>query len=101
MRQGKWILGTQFVEICEVDADSPFPILLLHHYYIGQLFWILYFPYEPGVEQVLDFFVDDLVPIWGEFPSLLPDGWILGIYLSLCMMISGSIPGISSLDKAK
>ncbi|KAL0696620.1 hypothetical protein Bca4012_063800 [Brassica carinata] len=101
MRQGKRILGTRFVENRKVDADPPFPILLFHHYHIGQPFWILYFTYEPGVEQVLYFFVNDFALSGANFLLFCRTCVCYGSTCSLCMVISGSIPGISSWDQAK
>ena len=41
---GKWkgVFGTCLVQVSEVDANSPLPILLSHDDDIGELFGILY-----------------------------------------------------------
>ena len=41
---GKWegVLGTCLVQVGEVDAKSPLPILLLHNDYIGKPVGVLH-----------------------------------------------------------
>lgn len=41
VRKRKKILWAGPIEICDVYANSPFPILLLDYVYIGHPLWIL------------------------------------------------------------
>src|SRR3954471_247706 len=73
-RQGKWVFGTSFVDIGEVDAKSPFPVRLAHDYRIGQPRRMEHSSDEACCFQLLDLFGDELLALHCLFPDSLLDG---------------------------
>src|SRR3954471_10724583 len=73
-RQGKWVFGTSFVDIGEVDAKSPFPVRLAHDYRIGQPRGMEHSSDEACCFQLLDLFGDEFLALHCLFPDSLLDG---------------------------
>ena len=75
--QGKAIFRTGSIDIGEVSAESPFSVCLFDEDYISQPVRVFYFSDSFGLEEFVNFFIDRLLPFWGETPSFLLD-WFEG-----------------------
>jgi hypothetical protein len=67
------IFGTCFVETRVVDAHPKLPVGLWDDHRIGQPPGVVDLPYEANVEQLLDFFTDEVLPLNGLLPRPLLD----------------------------
>jgi hypothetical protein len=59
------IFGTCLIETCVVDACPKLPVSLWDDHRIDQPPRMVDLPYEASVEQLLDFFTDEVVPLNG------------------------------------
>jgi hypothetical protein len=59
----KRVFGTCHIETCVVDAYPKLPILLRDDHRIGQPPRVVDLPYKASVEQLLDFFTDEVLPL--------------------------------------
>ena len=57
----------------EVNAESPFSVCLFDEDYISQPVRVFYFSDRFGLEEFVNFFIDRLLPFWGETPFFLFD----------------------------
>jgi hypothetical protein len=71
--ESKGVFGTCLVETCVVDAHLKLPIGLRDDHRIGQPPGVVELPYEVSVEQLLDFFTDEVLPLNGLLPGPLLD----------------------------
>jgi hypothetical protein len=76
--EGKRIFGTWLVETCVVDAHPTLPIGLRDDKRVGQPPRVVDLPYEASVEQLLDFFTDEVLSLNGLLLGLLLDGLASG-----------------------
>jgi hypothetical protein len=67
------VFGTCLVQTCVVDAHPKLPIGLRDEHKIGQPPRVVNLPYEANVEQLLDFFTDEVLPLNGLLPGPLLD----------------------------
>jgi hypothetical protein len=79
--EGKRVFGTCFVETCVVDAHLKLPVGLRDDHRVGQPPRVVDLPYDAGVEQLLDFFTDEVLPLNGLLPGLLLDRSGVGVDL--------------------
>ena len=63
------------VDIGEFNVESPFFICLFDEDYISQQVMVFYFSDSFGLEEFVNFFIDRLLPFWGETSSFLFDGF--------------------------
>ena len=78
-RQRETIFWACFVDVSEVDAESPLVVRFFDEYDIGQPFGIFHLSDFPCLEEFADLLVDCFLPFWREAPSLLLDwleGWV-------------------------
>ena len=99
-RLGKTIFWTGFVDISEVNVESSFVICLFDEDYISQPVGVFYFSDSFGLGEFVNFFIDRLLPFWGETSPFLFEGFEEGLMFSLCVITAGSIPPISSYFQA-
>ena len=71
--QREAILWACFVEVGEVDTESPLAILFLEEYYVSQPLRILHLPDRSCLEEFADLPVYGLLSFWPEAPPLLLD----------------------------
>ena len=62
-----------FVDVGEVDIESPFTIFFFDEYYVSQPLWILHLPDRSCLKEFADLLVDGFLSIWRETPPLLLD----------------------------
>ena len=62
-----------FVDVGEVDTESPFTICFFDEYYISQPLWILHLPDRSCLKEFADLLVDGFLSIWRKAPPLLLD----------------------------
>ena len=62
-----------FVDVGEVDTESPFSICFFDKYYVSQPLWILHLPDRSCLKEFADLLVDGFLSFWCEAPSLLLD----------------------------
>ena len=55
VRQRERVLWTGLVEVCEVYADYPLPVLLFDYGHVGYPFLVLHLANEPCAEQAFDY----------------------------------------------
>jgi hypothetical protein len=67
------ITGTCLVETCVVDAHPNLPVGLRDDHRIGQPPSVVDLPCEASVEQLLDFFTDEVLPLNGLLSGPLLD----------------------------
>ena len=61
------------VDICEIDAKSPFSVCFFDEKNVGQPLRIFCLPDYICLEELAHFFINCLLPFWGEAPSFLLD----------------------------
>jgi hypothetical protein len=83
---GKRAFGTCLVETYLVDAHLKLPVGLRDDHRIGQPPRVLDLPYEASVEQLLNFFTDEVLPLNGLLSRPLLD-WS-GIRVNLQMVLN-------------
>ena len=60
-----------FVDVGEVDTESPFTICFFDEYYVSQPLWILHLPDRSCLKEFADLLVDGFFSIWREAPPFL------------------------------
>ena len=78
-RQRETIFWACFIDVSEVDAESPLAVRFFEEYDVGQPFRIFHLSDYPFLEEFTDLLVDRFFPFWYEAPSLLLDwleGWV-------------------------
>ena len=71
--QREAILWTCFVDVGEINTESPLAICFFDEYYISQPIWILYLPNRSCLKEFVDLLVDGFLSLWCEAPPLLLD----------------------------
>ena len=77
-RQREIVLWACFVDVSEVDTESPLAIFFFDEYDVGQKLKILYLPDRSLLEEFADLLIDGFLSLWHEAPPLLLDrfeGW--------------------------
>ena len=74
-RQRETIFWARFVDVSDVDAESPLTIRLFDKYDVGQPFRIFHFSNCSRLEEFTDFLVDRFLPFWRKALPLLFD-WL-------------------------
>jgi hypothetical protein len=69
----KRIFGTCLVETCVVDAHTKLPVGLRDDHRIDQPPGVVDLPYEASVEQLFDFFTDEVLLLNELLPGPLLD----------------------------
>jgi hypothetical protein len=71
----KWIgvFWTCLIETGVVDAHPKLPVSLWGYDRIGQPHWVVDLFYEASLQQLMDLFTDEVLPLDGLFPWLLSD----------------------------
>jgi hypothetical protein len=83
--EGKSVFGTCLVETCVVDAHPNLPIGLTDDHRVGQPPRVVDLLYEVGVEKLLDFFTDEVLPLNGLLPGPLLDRSSIGVDLQMVL----------------
>ena len=76
-RQRETVLWACFVDVNEVDAESPLVVFFFDKYDVGQPFRIFHLSDCSRLEEFADLLVDRFLPFWRKAPPLLFD-WIEG-----------------------
>ena len=76
-RKRETILWACFVEVSEVDTESPLTVHFFDEYNVGQPFRIFYLSDCPCLEKFSDLLIDRFLPFWHEASSLFLD-WLEG-----------------------
>jgi hypothetical protein len=79
----KRIFGTCLVETCVFDAHPKLPVGLRDDHRIGQALGVVHLPYEANVEQLFDFFTDEVLPLNGLLSRPLLDRSGVGVDLQI------------------
>ena len=66
---------TGSVDIGEVNAELQIVVCLFDEDYFSQPVRVFYFSDSFGLEEFVNFFIDHLLPFWGETSSFLFDGF--------------------------
>ena len=77
-RQRETVLWTFFVDVSEVDTESPLAICFFDEYDVGQPLRILYLPDRSCMEEFANLLIDGFLSFWCKAPPLLLDqfeGW--------------------------
>jgi hypothetical protein len=85
MWEGKKVFGICLVETCVVDAHPKLPVGLRDDHGIGQPPRVVDLPYEASVKQLLDFFMDEVLPLNGLLPGPLLDWSGIGINIQMVL----------------
>ena len=72
-RQREVVLRACFVDVNEVDIESPLAIFFFDEHDVSQPLRILHLPDYSCLEEVADLLVDGFLSFWHEAPSLLLD----------------------------
>ena len=75
--QREAVLWTCFVDVGEVDTESPLAICFFDEYCVSQPLRILHLPDRSYLEEFADLLVDGFLSFWREGPPLLLD-WFEG-----------------------
>ena len=70
-RQREAVLWACFVDVNEVDTESPLAIYFFDEYDVSQLLRILHLPDCSCLEEFTDLLVDGFLSFWLEAPPLL------------------------------
>ena len=76
-RQREIVLWACFVDVSEVDTESPLAVCFFDKYNVGQPLGILHLPDRSCLEEFVDLLVDGFLSFWREAPPLLFD-WLEG-----------------------
>jgi hypothetical protein len=79
------IVGTCLVKTCIVDAHLKLPVGLQDDHWIGQPPGVVDLPYEASVEQLFDFFMNEVLPLNGLLPGPLLDRSGVGVDLQMVL----------------
>ena len=71
--QREAVLWACFVDVGEVDTESPLAICFFDKYYVSQPLRILHLPDRSCLEEFADLLVDGFLSFWREAPPLLFD----------------------------
>ena len=71
--QRETILWACYIDISEVDAESPLSVCFFDKYDVSQPFMVFYLSDCPCLEEFVDLLVDRFLSFWSEAPSLLLD----------------------------
>ena len=66
-------------EVCVIDADPPFFIWFLHHYYISEPFRVVNFLYEFSYKELFDLLADRHVTFRVKPSTLLDNKFVCKI----------------------
>jgi hypothetical protein len=91
----KRIFGICLVETSVVDAHPKLSAGLGNDNRVGQPPWVVDFPDEAGIEQLLDLFTDEVLPLNGLLSGLLLD-WS-GVRVDLQMVLNHLIGDLGHL----
>jgi hypothetical protein len=83
--EGKRVFGTCLIETCVVDAHPKLPVGLRDNHKIGQPPRVMDLPYEASVEQLLNFFIHEVLPLNGLLPGPLLDWSGIGVNLQMVL----------------
>jgi hypothetical protein len=83
--EGKRVFGTCLVETCIVDAHPKLPVSLWDDHRIGQPPRVVDLLYEASVEQLLDFFMDKVLPLNRLLLGPLLDWSGIGVNLQMVL----------------
>ena len=75
-RQREAVLWACFVDVGEVDTESPFAICFFDEYYVSQPLRILQLPDRSCLEEFADLLVDGFLSFWRKAPPLLLDRFV-------------------------
>jgi hypothetical protein len=81
----KGVFGTCLVEICVVNAYPKLPVGLCDDHRIGQPLRVVDLPYEASIEQLIDFFTDEVLPLNELLLGPLLDWSGVGINLQMVL----------------
>ena len=76
-RQRETVLWARFVDVSEVNAESPLAVCFFDKYDVGQPLWVLHLPDHSCLEEFADLLVNGFLSFWREAPPLLFD-WLEG-----------------------
>jgi hypothetical protein len=79
------IFGTCLIETCVVDAHLKLSIGLRDDHGIGQPLRVMHLPYEASVEQLLNFFTNEVLLLNGLLPGPLLDWFGIGVDLQIVL----------------
>ena len=77
--QRETIIWACFVDVSEVDVESPLVIRFFDEHDVGQPFRVFHFSNCSYLEEFVDLLVDRFLPFWNKAPPLLFDwleGWV-------------------------
>jgi hypothetical protein len=89
----KRIFGACLVETGVVDAHPKFPTGLGDDNRVGQPLRVVDLPYEASVEQLLEFFTNEVLPLNGLLPGLLLHRPGIGVDLQMVLNYLPRNPG--------
>ena len=76
-RQRETVLWACFVDVSEVDVESPLSVFFFDKYDVGQPFRIFHFSDCSRLEEFVDLLVDRFLPFWREAPPFVFE-WLKG-----------------------
>jgi hypothetical protein len=79
------IFGTCLAKTCIVDAHPKLPVGLQDDHWIGQPLGVVGLLYEASVEQLFDFFMDEVLPLNGLLSGPLLDRSGVGVDLQMVL----------------
>jgi hypothetical protein len=79
------IFGACLVEASVVDAHPKLPVGLADDNRVGQPAWVVDLPYEASIEELLDFFTDEVLLLNGLLPGLLLHRPSVGVDLQMVL----------------
>jgi hypothetical protein len=82
---GKRVFETCLIETCVVDAHPKLPVGLRDNHKISQPPRVVDLPYEASVEQLLNFFMDEVLPLNGLLLGPLLDWSGVGVNLQMVL----------------
>ena len=71
--QREAVLWACFVDVGEVNTESPFAICCFDEYFVSQPLWILHLPDRSCLKEFANLLVDGFLSFWLEAPPLLLD----------------------------
>jgi hypothetical protein len=83
--KGERVFATCLVETRVVDAHPELPTGLRDDNRVGQPPRVVDLPYEASLKQLLDFFTDEVLPLYGLLPRLLLDRPGVGVDLQMVL----------------
>jgi hypothetical protein len=83
--EGKRVFGTSLVETWVVDSHSKLSTSLGDDNRVGQPPRVVDIPHEAGIEQLLDFFKDEVLPLNGLLLGFPLGRSGIGVYLQMVL----------------